>query len=459
MREPTLPSVLSAAAILLVLAAPLAAQVRFQKTYGGADADYASDIVRTDDGGYLMAGRTECFGAGSYDAWLIRTDSLGDTLWTRTHGTSGFEGAFALSAIPGGGWYVAGHGANSNGYANVWVLRVDANGDTVWTRELEGQYNDWGWSVATTADGGCIVAGQTESYGAGYVDAWLIKFESDGDTAWAKTHGASDKWDIFYTVAQAPDGGYILGGANYAAGQREDAWLVKTDASGEEEWSHTYSGTAGAYEDFREVINVAGGGFAACGAWNGQLHLARLNNGGDTLWTRVYEGLQHIGYGMASCSDGGFVMTGSRIQDVSLVRVDSNGDTLWTRTYGGIDPDAGYAVMQTDDGYAVVGFTRSFGAGWFDAWFIKTDPNGSPAIAEPGSRPRVEQVPATITRALLYLPVEGNGRNAASSLLDESGRKVMDLFGGENDIRALAPGVYFVRSECASGSRKVLLAR
>ena len=440
MKQPTaaLPVVL-----LLVFATPLTAQVRFQKTYGGVELDYGFDILQTDDGGYIVAGETKNFGAGDLDAWLVRTDSLGDTLWTRTHGTAAPEAACALSAIPSGGWYVAGYGAGAGGYSDVWVLKVDANGDTVWTRMLQGQYNDYAWSVATTGDGGCIVAGQTESYGAGYVDAWLIKFEADGDTAWTETHGAPDKWDIFYSVTQAPDGGYILGGANYPAGGREDAWLLKTDAAGGEVWSHTYSGASGAYEDFREVINVPGGGFAACGSWGGKVSLARIDASGDTAWTRQYSGNSQLGYGMARCSDDGFVLVGSAVQDAWLIRTDTDGDTVWTRRYGGSLPDDGRSVIQAaDGGYVLTGFTRSFGAGWFDLWIIKTDPNGSMAIAEPGPAVFSPVPVATIGRGALHLPEDAG---SGLVLLDVSGRRVAGLRPGENDLHSLAPGIYFVR--------------
>jgi len=169
----------SFAALALLLPALLPAQVTFMRTYGGAVDDMAYSVQQTMDGGYLMAGYTDSFGAGRGDVWLIKTDALGDTAWTRTIGGEGL---------------------------------------------------DQGRSAQQTHDGGCIVVGSTSSAGAGGTDAWLIRTDSLGDTLWTETLGGAGE-DYAHSVWETRDGGYVLGGytSSYGAGD-DDLWLLKTDA-------------------------------------------------------------------------------------------------------------------------------------------------------------------------------------------------------------------------------------
>ncbi|MBN2536785.1 hypothetical protein JXB37_00750, partial [candidate division WOR-3 bacterium] len=366
-------------ALLLALAAPLSAQVRFQQAFGGAELDYGFAVVQTDDGGYLVAGETESFGAGFRDVWLVRTDSLGDTLWTRTYGTANYDAAFALAPASNGGHWVAGAAARSNGYTDVWLARIDAAGDTCFTRTWGGQYNDYGFSVVATGDGGCAITGETQSFGAGYSDGWLLKVNASGDTSWTRTFGTAN-YDFLYSVRAVPAGGYILAGSTRLPSGQEDAWLLRTDGDGIESWSRVFATTG--FEELRTAVPTSDGGFAAAGTAPGvsrnHFWLVKTDAAGDTLWTRVYERWPttgEVGYSMAQTMDGGYVMTGSsQAEDVWVVRTDAAGDTLWTRLIGGSQPDAGRSVIQAaDGGFALTGYTRSYGGGWLDVWLVKTD--------------------------------------------------------------------------------------
>ncbi len=152
------------------------------KTYGGTANDDGHSLLRTSDGGYIIAGSTASFGAGSYDIYLIKTNSLGDTLWTRTYGGS----------------------------------REDRCGDFS--------------SVQQTSDGGYIVTGLTFSFGAGDRDIYLIKTDAGGGTVWTKTFGSTAA-DEGNTVIQTSDGGYFITGPIFRTGT-EDVLLIKTDANG-----------------------------------------------------------------------------------------------------------------------------------------------------------------------------------------------------------------------------------
>jgi predicted secreted protein len=303
------------------------------RTYGGTNTDYAYSVRQTSDGGYVVVGYTNSFGAGYEDAYLVKTDADGDTLWTRTYGWStGNERANCVQQTSDGGYIIVGYTYSyETCHYDFYLVKTDANGDILWTRTYGGSGTEKAESVQQTSDGGYIVAGYTSSFGAGLVDAWLVKIDADGDFLWAQSYGGSN-WDYAYSVQQTSDGGYILAGYedSFGAGGK-DVWSIKTDANGDTLWTRTYGGSG----DDRSYSSqqTADGGYTIAGCTN-------------------------------SFGAGGF--------DVWLIKTDANGDTSWTRTYGGSASDRAEFVQQTTDGgYIVSGATSSFGAGGNDFWVLR----------------------------------------------------------------------------------------
>ena len=203
------------------------------RTYGGTDFDVGLSVQQTTDGGYIIAGLTKSFGAGLWDVWLIKTNSLGDTAWTKTYGRGGSDGGESVQQTSDGGYIVAGWIESfGTGTWDVWLIKTDPLGDTLWTKTYGGTDFDVGWSVQQTPDGGYIIAGGTESFGAGASDVWLIKTNSSGDTVWTKTYGGRGS-DVGHSVQQTSDGGYIIAGYKNSFGAGSgDLWIIKTDSLG-----------------------------------------------------------------------------------------------------------------------------------------------------------------------------------------------------------------------------------
>ncbi|MGC9367720.1 MAG: T9SS type A sorting domain-containing protein [bacterium] len=204
------------------------------KTFGGSYYDQGSSIQQTTDGGYIITGRTESYGAGSSDVYLIKTDSIGDTLWTRTFGGSGWDFGKSVHQTTDGGYIIVGTWSYDyhTGIGDVFLIKTDANGDTVWTRIYGGSNLERGTSLDQTTDGGYIITGRTESYGAGEADVYLIKTDSLGNILWTRTFGGSeDDWGN--SVQQTVDGGYIIAGTTYSFGTGySSVYLIKTDSIG-----------------------------------------------------------------------------------------------------------------------------------------------------------------------------------------------------------------------------------
>jgi len=203
----------------------------WQKTFGGTDADRAYSVQQTTDGGYIVAGETWSFGAGSY---LIKTDSNGNLMWQKTLGGM----AYSVQQTSDGGYIVAGDAEN-----DVSLIKTDSNGDLLWQKTFGGTRYEQALSVQQTSDEGYVVAGETESFGAGSFDAYLIKTDSNGNLMWQKTFGGT-KYDRASSVQQTTDEGYILAGRTESFGAGvSDAYLIKTDSNGNLMWQKTLGGT------------------------------------------------------------------------------------------------------------------------------------------------------------------------------------------------------------------------
>jgi len=365
------------------------AQTTFQKTFGGAayfDEGYA--VQQTTDSGYIVAGRTLSFGAGNYDVYVIKTDANGDTLWTRTYGGWSNDYGYAVQQTTDGGYIVAGYTLSFGaGSSDVYLIKTDANGDTLWTKTYGGTNGEEGLAVQQTIDGGYIVAGYTGNFGAGSNDMYLIKTDVNGDTLWTRTYGGGGN-DYGYAVQQTTDGGYIVAGytLSFGAGS-SDVYLIKTDANGDTLWTKTYGG--GVTDYGYAVRQTTDGGYIVSGStesfgagWT-DVYLIKTDVNGDTLWTKTYGGgVTDYGYAVEQTIDGGYIVAGLTLSfgagnfDVYLIKTDVNGDTLWTRTYGGGGSDNSRVVDQTTDGgYIVTGLI--FSGGWYDMYLIKTDSNGN----------------------------------------------------------------------------------
>lgn len=207
MNRTRFASALAMAALAsILLPSSLAAQVVFERTYGGDNADWGCSVQQTADHGYVIAGLTNSSGPGT-EVYLIRTDSAGDTLWTRTYGGAHADFANSVRQTADGGYILTG-GTKSfgGGDEDVYLIKTDAHGDTMWTRAFGGTEDDGGWSVGQTTDSGFIIAGSTRSFGAGGLDVWLLKTDTHGDTLWTRTFGGAGS-DQALSVEQTTDSG------------------------------------------------------------------------------------------------------------------------------------------------------------------------------------------------------------------------------------------------------------
>jgi uncharacterized delta-60 repeat protein len=440
--------------LALAFALPAFSQQRWERNYGGTGADEEGySVQQTFDGGYIVTGSTN--GAQFY---LVKTNATGDTLWTRAYGGAGSDEGYSVQQTSDGGYILAGVYDIFGSNHQVYLVKTNASGDTLWTRDYGGSGRtafDYGRSVQQTSEGGYIVAGYTYSFGNS-AQFYLIKTNATGDTLWTRTYGGLDI-ERGYSVQQTSDGGYIVAGETFSFGNFWQVYLIKTNATGDTLWTRNYGGAS---DDWgRSVQQTTDGGYIVAGYTNSygnwyQVYLIKTNASGDTLWTRTYGGTEaEEGFSVRQTTEGGYIVAGytpsfgNGIQ-VYLIKTNAGGDTLWTRTYGGAGDDRGYSVRQTSDGgYIVAGETNSFGNGG-QVYLIKTNANGSSGVeearnAEFGMRNAELRITPNPFTSFATLP----GHEAERfSLYDVSGRKV-GTYQGDRVGEGLAPGVYFLRQE------------
>jgi predicted secreted protein len=355
----------------------------WSKTYGRTGEDEAYTLVQTSDGGYALAGSTYPSGGGSSDAWLVKTDANGDAQWNNTYGGTAMDEAWALVQTSDGGYALAGETQSfGSGGGDFWLVKADSNGEMQWNKTYGGTGDDWAQALVQTGDGSYALAGGTASFGAGLGDFWLVKTDVNGNMQWNKTYGGNYN-DVAYALAQTGDGGYALAGysTSFGAGLG-DFWLVKTDVSGNAQWNKTYGGTSTGWA--LALVQTSDGGYALAGetqsfgSGGGDFWLVKADSNGEMQWNKTYGGTSDDwAQALVQTGDGGYALAGTTGSfgagdyDFWLVKTDALGNAQWNKTYGATSGDYGYALVQTaDGGYALAG--REDG----DFWLVKTDANG-----------------------------------------------------------------------------------
>ncbi|MGD2066619.1 MAG: T9SS type A sorting domain-containing protein, partial [Candidatus Bathyarchaeota archaeon] len=455
--------------------------IQWTKTYGGGGIDKGYSVQQTADNGYIIAGVTYSFGAGSADIWLLKTDANGDTLWSNTIGGSGGEQAQSIQQTSDGGYIITGVTSSFGaGQEDIWLVKTDADGDTVWTRTFGGSDYDGGFSVRQAADGGYIISGRIWAFGSNRYDIWLTKTDSIGNTQWTKTFGGFDD-DSGNSVQRTSDGGYIVAGV-----LSFDVFLIKTGGNGDTLWTKAIGGNSP--DGGNSIQQTSDGGYIIAGFTrsfgngNGDVWLVKTDANGDTVWTKTFGGsLLDNAFSIQQTSDGGYILSGATNSfgaggvDIWLIRTDANGDTLWSQTFGGSSGDYGYSIQQTNDGgYIATGEITPVGAGSADVWLIKLAPDVTKIDKTP--QPVIDDYklyqnypnPFNPTTRIQY--VIGSRQFVSLKIFNLLGGEIVALINEEKpageytvefDAGSLSSGIYFYQLQAGNFSRvrKMILMR
>ena len=217
----------------------------WQKTFGDANDAGGYFVQQTADHGYIVVGTTKSPGALNYDVYLIKTDPNGNMLWQKTFGDANDEGGYCIQQTANGGYIIAGTTyLFAPAYSDIYLIKTDQSANLIWQKTFYSGASNWntGYSVQLTSDGGYIIGGETLYLQSDNIDVYLVKTDSAANLIWQKTFGGAN-YDYGYCVQQTSDSGFIIAGTtdSFGAGAA-DVYLIRTDPAGNLIWQKTFGG-------------------------------------------------------------------------------------------------------------------------------------------------------------------------------------------------------------------------
>jgi hypothetical protein len=372
------------------------AQITYEKLYGGANTESAYRVEICDDGGYVTAGFERSKGPGYANGHIMRMNKYGELKWEYVTKGNAVDKLYAVAITNGGSFIAVGSTTSSGaGMEDIYVVKVDADGNKAWEKTFGGSGSEEAWDIRLTSDGGFIITGVTGSFGASFFDAFLLKIDKDGNKQWLKVYGGGS-FDAGFCVRVANDGGYVFLGQTHSEGAGEgDFYLVKTNSSGDVQWSKTYGGPK--VDEGRYLQLTQDGGYIVVGktesygAGSEDIYVVKIDGNGNKQWENTYGGdKKDTGKSIEPTADGGYIIASSsrsfnwQVPRAWFIKTNGIGEVQWTQNYGGWGHDHGHHILPTSDGgYIATGHFNRVEANSEDAYLLKLNASG---IFDPNSK-------------------------------------------------------------------------
>jgi len=355
----------------------------WQKSYGHFEYNQGYSVHGTSDGGYIIVGSTEHPTDDDYidhDILLIKADASGNLIWKQTIGTEFYEEAFSVLQTSDDGYILVGtRGLDRAGIEfRLWLIKTNSSGDTLWTRDFGETWRDHGYSLQLTDDDGFIISGTTWGGDDTDMDSWIIRTDANGEELWnriIKLDGDQQETKILSTS----DNGYILMSDHYSLPwEPADMLLVKLNSQADIVWSNSYGG----YENDEGscIQEVEGEGYIITGMTesegngNEDMWLLKTDLFGNLDWSQTYGG-ENSDYGSSVCQvPGGFIVCGETEEPGPgiagwIMLIDEEGNTHWQQKYGGVMEESFRFVQESyNNDFIFCGSTSSFNKGNSMVW-------------------------------------------------------------------------------------------
>jgi len=360
--------------------------IRFLHAYGNFSYNYGMCVHQEADTGYVILANVS--GAlGNNNIYLFKINKKGGYVWDKLYEDSSLFWAQSMKKTPDNGFLITGYSNKilSDGY-DVVALKTDSLGNKQWEHYYGGTDWDFGMDVAVAHDGNYLICGSTYSYGLGNADMYLLKLNTQGDTLWTRTFGGSDE-DVATSIDVCQNGDILIAGYTKSFGAGDyDALLVRYDSNGNYLWNQTYGGTGvekiyGVRERYNNDI-VMGGFTSSFGVGGDDYYLIYANSAGIQQWYKADGGTDdERAYSLDLTSDSGYVLcgltTGAGYEDVYFYKMHPNGQWQYSTSHGSVYQDYANCIKQTmDGGYIIVGTTCGFGGCLSNIFVIKTGIDG-----------------------------------------------------------------------------------
>ena len=367
----------------------------WEETYGYYLYNNIQSVQPTDDGGYIVCGSTSFTNLPQIqnygDMYILKVDESGDEIWSRIYENGH---GFSIQPTNDGGYIITGTRKGEDSWCcfeDFYIMKINENGDSLWTNSFGGEHTDKSLSIQQTIDGGYVMFGWSKSksnissgnynYDSDY---WMLKTDENGDSLWSKSFGKPG-FDWGRDIHQNIDGGYLLIGDmnslgfSLENGQDRDMYLIKTDENGDSLWSKNYGNFDGeiSYDEGYSIEPTTDGGYVITGGKSGGYTLLiKTDENGDSLWTQTFNiGGGLFGKDVHQTIDGGYILLTTNT-GLGLIKTNENGEEEWSRIfdqgeYWGED------VSETLDGGYIITGTKYFGSESQVGFLIKTDSQGN----------------------------------------------------------------------------------
>lgn len=383
--------------LCLVIIGLLKAEVIWFESFGGEDSEAARHCLQTAGGNLLLAGYTYSCGNGNADLYLLEIDPEGNLAWDSALGGPGWEYANAVcQCLDGSGYLIAGYTTSEGaGSKDFYLVKTTLTGNFLWSRTYGGANTDIATALCPSGDGNYILCGYSESYTNGEDDIYLIKVDSAGDTLWTRHYG-TEKSEMAHSIITTSDGNLLICGSSGmfdnpgGTGRNRDIYLLKVDQDGIEIDTNVYwimSSSQGGFDNGYQILEGSDGGFYIVGCSSAEgielmnITLLKTDSQLEVDWKRNYEiaGFYDYGYGLSLSEDGerlvicGSYRTSAETNSNLFLKVlDIAGNEILTETWGGTGVESAFSVLiDAEENYLVAGSTSSLGGGSQDILVIK----------------------------------------------------------------------------------------
>jgi len=403
--------------------------LEWSKTYGGEYPESVNDIQKTEDGGYIVVGESltaetdlGIFGPG--DLYVLKLDMEGNMEWEKKYGGSLTDFAYSVQQTSDSGYIISGETSSDDGdvsdnygQRDTWVLKLDKDGNLEWEKTYGGSNYDGCRSIKQTFDGGYVLAGGSRSddgdigFNNGQADVWILKLDQDGNIEWQKIYG-DIRSEGASSVQITNDGGYIISAHKELITGSSDYWIIKLNSEGTIEWQKTYGGSRNDLPDAIRQTNDEGFIVAGCtisqdgdiSGGNGEYEfwIIKLDGQGALEWERAYGGSNwENASNIEQTSDGGYIVAGKSysgdgdvqsnygFRDAWILKIDEVGSIEWQNNFGGSLHDDISAIKENQDGSFIVAgessstdFDVNSINGYADPWIFKLIPSNSVSVKD-----------------------------------------------------------------------------
>lgn len=362
--------------------------VTFEKSIGGKSDDIASSVIVLEEG-YLVVGKSKSFSSNfDFNVYVIRLDAFGNKVWSKHFGSSENETANGVVETQDGFTIIGSSDKLGNDRRSLYLLKISKKGQKIWERAFYSYENDYydGNDIVKTDEGYMVAA--TEMHPRLFnpeVNAFIVAADEQGMVFGRQRYGGVDEEKANAIIAT--DDGYVIAGSTDTWGHGDiDAYVFKIDKNGKRLWHNAFGGGD---NDIAYDIIETDDGYLMVGKTdsfrlrNDNIYVVKMDREGNRIWHKAFGGEKDdIGYSVVK-TEGGYVIAGSSISygkdlrsDLHLMKINENGRLIWVRTYGGRNSDAAYDVAATDDGFIAVGKISDERTQRKDIYIVKTDKEG-----------------------------------------------------------------------------------